>query len=81
MGGKRIDRPGSYMQPTILTDIKANNPAFREEFPGPVWLFFVVRDEDQTVALANDTDFGLGGSVFTKGLARGHRVASRVETG
>ena len=81
MGGKRIDRPGSYMQPTILTDIKANNPAFRQEFFGPVALFFVVRDEDQAIALANDSDFGLGGSVFTKDIARGQRVASRVETG
>jgi succinate-semialdehyde dehydrogenase/glutarate-semialdehyde dehydrogenase len=81
MGGKRIDRPGSYMQPTILTDIKPNNPAFREEFFGPVALFFVVKDEDQAIALANDSDFGLGGSVFTKDIARGQRVASRVETG
>src|SRR5580658_7823156 len=81
MGGKRIDRPGSYMQPTILTDIKPDNPAFREEFFGPVALFFVVKDEDQAIALANDSDFGLGGSVFTKDLARGQRVASRVETG
>ena len=46
MGGKRIDRPGSYMEPTILTDIKPNNPAFREEFFGPVALFFRVKDED-----------------------------------
>ena len=48
---------------------------------GPVALFFVVRDEDQAISLANDSDFGLGGSVFTKDLARGQRVASRVETG
>ena len=46
MGGKRIDRPGSFMQPTILTDIKPENPAFREEFFGPVALFFRVKDED-----------------------------------
>jgi succinate-semialdehyde dehydrogenase/glutarate-semialdehyde dehydrogenase len=81
MGGKRIDRPGSYMQPTILTDIKPENPAFREEFFGPVALFFRVKDEDAAVALANDSDFGLGGSVFTKDIARGKRIASRVETG
>src|ERR1700735_1451710 len=81
MGGKRIDRPGSYMTPTILTDIKPNNPAFREEFFGPVALFFRVQDEDQAIALANDSDFGLGGSVFTKDIARGQKVASRVETG
>jgi succinate-semialdehyde dehydrogenase/glutarate-semialdehyde dehydrogenase len=81
MGGKRIDRPGSYMEPTILTDIKPENPAFREEFFGPVALFFRVKDEDAAVALANNSDFGLGGSVFTKDIARGKRVASRVETG
>ena len=69
------------MEPTILTDIKPENPAFREEFFGPVALFFRVKDEDAAIALANDSDFGLGGSVFTKDIARGKRVASRVETG
>jgi succinate-semialdehyde dehydrogenase/glutarate-semialdehyde dehydrogenase len=81
MGGKRIDRPGSFMQPTILTNIKPDNPAFREEFFGPVALFFRVKNEDEAVALANDSDFGLGGSVFTRNIARGKRVASRVDTG
>ena len=81
MGGKRIDRPGSFMQPTILTNIKPGNPAFREEFFGPVALFFRVKNEDEAVTLANDSDFGLGGSVFTKDVARGKRVASRVDTG
>jgi succinate-semialdehyde dehydrogenase/glutarate-semialdehyde dehydrogenase len=81
MGGKRIDRPGSYMEPTILTDIKPENPAFRDEFFGPVALFFRVKNEDEAIALANDSDFGLGGSIFTKDVARGKRVATRVETG
>jgi succinate-semialdehyde dehydrogenase/glutarate-semialdehyde dehydrogenase len=81
IGGKRIERPGSFMQPTILTDVKPDNPAFRDEFFGPVALFFRVKDEDEAIALANDSDFGLGGSVFTKDIARGKRVASRVETG
>ena len=81
MGGKRIDRPGSFMQPTILTDIKPGNPAFREEFFGPVALFFRVKNEDEAVALANDSDFGLGGSVFTADVARGKKVASRIDTG
>lgn len=81
MGGKRIDRAGAFMQPTILTDIKPDNPAFREEFFGPVALFFRVKNEDEAVKLANDSDFGLGGSVFTKNVERGKRVASRVETG
>ena len=81
MGGKRVDRPGAFMQPTILTDITPDNPAFREEFFGPVALFFRVKNEDEAVALANDSDYGLGGSVFTKDVARGKRVASRVDTG
>jgi len=81
MGGKRLNRPGAFMQATILANIKPDNPAFREEFFGPVALFFRVKDEDAAIALANDSDFGLGGSVFTKDEARGQRVASRVETG
>jgi succinate-semialdehyde dehydrogenase/glutarate-semialdehyde dehydrogenase len=81
MGGKRIDRPGAFMEPTILTNVAPGNPAFRDEFFGPVAMFFRVKDEASAIALANDSDFGLGGSVFTKDLARGKRVASRVETG
>ena len=81
LGGKRIDRPGSYMETTILTDIKPDNPAFRDEFFGPVVSFFRVKDEAAAIELANDSDFGLGGSVFTRDEARGKRVASRVDTG
>jgi succinate-semialdehyde dehydrogenase/glutarate-semialdehyde dehydrogenase len=81
MGGQRVARTGAFMQPTILADIKPRNPAFREEFFGPVALFFRVKNEDEAVALANDSEFGLGGAVFTKDIARGKRVASRVDTG
>ena len=81
LGGKRIDRPGAFMQPTILTNVTPQNPAFREEFFGPVALFFRVKNEAEAIALASDSDFGLGGSVFTADEARGRRVASRVETG
>jgi succinate-semialdehyde dehydrogenase/glutarate-semialdehyde dehydrogenase len=81
MGGKRIDRPGSFMQPTILANIKPGNPAYREELFGPVALLFRVNNEDEAVALANDSDFGLGGSVFTQDIARGKRVASRIDAG
>jgi succinate-semialdehyde dehydrogenase/glutarate-semialdehyde dehydrogenase len=81
LGGKRIDRPGWYMEPSILTNIKPDNPAFRDEFFGPVASFFRVEDEAAAIALANDSDFGLGGSVWTRDVARGKRVASRVDTG
>ncbi|HEY0307992.1 MAG TPA: aldehyde dehydrogenase family protein, partial [Acidobacteriaceae bacterium] len=80
-GGKRLDRPGSFMQPTILTDVKPDNPAFRDEFFGPVAMFFRVKTEAEAIALANDSDFGLGGSVFTADVARGQRLASQIDTG
>jgi succinate-semialdehyde dehydrogenase/glutarate-semialdehyde dehydrogenase len=81
MGGNRIARPGAFMQPTILTNIQPDNPAFREELFGPVVLLFRVKNEDEAVALANDSEFGLGAAVFTKDVARGKRVASRIDTG
>ncbi len=81
LGGKRIDHKGSLMQATILTDVKPDNPAFRDEFFGRVAMFFRVKDEAAAIALANDSDFGLGGSVFTADIARGKRVASQIDTG
>jgi succinate-semialdehyde dehydrogenase/glutarate-semialdehyde dehydrogenase len=81
MGGKRIDCPGAFMQPTIITNLKPDNPAYNEEFFGPVALFFRVKDEDEAVILANDSNFGLGGSIFTQDVEWGKFVASRIETG
>jgi succinate-semialdehyde dehydrogenase/glutarate-semialdehyde dehydrogenase len=81
IGGKRIDTAGAFMQPTILTDIDAANPAYRQEFFGSVALFFRVVDDDAAVALANDSPFGLGGSVFTRDIERGKQVARRIDTG
>jgi succinate-semialdehyde dehydrogenase/glutarate-semialdehyde dehydrogenase len=82
IGGQRAaELPGQFMQPTILTDIDEDNPAFKQEFFGPVALFFRVADEDAAVALANNSPFGLGGSVFTRDIDRGRRVARRIDTG
>ena len=82
IGGQRIaGQAGAFMQPTILADIAAENPAFRKEFFGPVAMFFRVADEDAAVALANDSPFGLGGSVFTQDIERGKRVGRRIDTG
>lgn len=81
IGGKRVDRPGAFMQPTILTDVTRDNPAFRGEFFGPVAMFFRVKNEDEAIALANDSNFGLGGSVYTQDIQRGKRVASQIESG
>jgi succinate-semialdehyde dehydrogenase / glutarate-semialdehyde dehydrogenase len=81
LGGERAGNEGSFIQPTILTDIAPDNPAFRQEFFGPVALVFVVKDEDEAVALANNSPYGLGGSVYTTDIEHGKRVASRIETG
>ncbi|MFC0133285.1 succinate-semialdehyde dehydrogenase [Massilia eurypsychrophila] len=81
MGGSRIPGDGAFMQPTILTDVAADNPTFREEFFGPVAMFFRVPDEDAAVALANDSPFGLGGSIMTQDIERGRRLARRIDTG
>jgi len=82
LGGQRAaGLPGNFMQPTILADITEDNPMFSEEFFGPVALFFRVRDEAAAVALANNSPYGLGGSVFTQDVERGRRVARRIDTG
>jgi succinate-semialdehyde dehydrogenase/glutarate-semialdehyde dehydrogenase len=81
LGGKRVEREGAYMQATILTNILPENPVFYEEFFGPVALFFQVKDEAEAIALANNSPFGLGGSVFTKDIERGKRIANQIDTG
>jgi len=59
-GGDRLGKTGAYMQPTILTDITSDNPAYRQEFFGPVALFFTAKDENEAIAIANDSPYGLG---------------------
>jgi succinate-semialdehyde dehydrogenase/glutarate-semialdehyde dehydrogenase len=80
-GGKRVERPGFYLQPTVLTDITPQNPLFAEELFGPVAAFYVVEDEAAAIALANGTPYGLGASVFTADTARGERVAALIDSG
>jgi len=81
IGGKRLDRRGYFLAPTILTDITPENPAFHVEFFAPVALIFRVKNEKEAIALANDSPYGLGGSVITKDVERGKRIARQIETG
>jgi succinate-semialdehyde dehydrogenase / glutarate-semialdehyde dehydrogenase len=81
LGGDRIDRPGYYLEPTVLTGITPQNPAASLEFFGPVASFYVTGTEDEAVELANATPFGLGASVFTGDTDRGRAVARRIESG
>ncbi|MCO6516847.1 MAG: aldehyde dehydrogenase family protein, partial [Snodgrassella sp.] len=72
---------GNFFTPTLITDISRDNPAYFEEFFGPVAQLYVVKNDDQAIALANDSHFGLGGTVFSKDIERAKKLASRIETG
>jgi len=80
-GGKRLERTGAFMEPTILADIKSYMLAYSEEIFGPVLCIYIVNDEKEAIALANDCEFGLGGSVFSRDEERAIRVARQIETG
>ena len=80
-GGKPVQRDGCFFEPTILTHISRDNPAYFEEFFGPVAQIYVVKNDDEAVALANDSHYGLGGAVFSKDIERAKKMASRIETG
>lgn len=80
-GGHRIDRPGAFMEPTILTDIQPDNAAYQEEIFGPVFMFYKVDNEAAAISLANATDYGLGGSVFSSNHERAVHVARQIDTG
>ena len=72
---------GNFFQTTILTDIKPDNDAYKEEFFGPVASVYRVPDEDAAVTLANDTPFGLGSYVMTNDPEQGDRVANKIDAG
>ncbi len=81
LGGKRADREGAFMEPTILTNLKPGIAAYHEELFGPVASFYVVKDEQAAIKLANDSDFGLGASIFTQDIERGKKIADQIDTG
>lgn len=81
IGGDRPDREGAYFNPTILTDVKPGTPTYDQELFGPVATVYVVEDEAAAIKLANDSSYGLGGSVYTQDIERGRRVAEQIDTG
>ena len=80
-GGENLDRPGFFYLPAVLTDVEPGTVAFEEEIFGPVASLVRARDVDHAVELANDTQFGLGGAVFTRDRKKGEDVALRLEVG
>lgn len=80
-GGERLDRPGNYMAPTLVECPNPNIETLKVEMFGPVMSLLPFDTEEEAIALANETEFGLGSGVFTENLARAHRVSSRLKAG
>jgi succinate-semialdehyde dehydrogenase / glutarate-semialdehyde dehydrogenase len=81
VGGGRIDRPGAFFEPTLLTGVTPQMRAYHEELFGPVAVVYSVSDDAEAVTLANDSPYGLGGAVFGSDIERARAVADRVESG
>jgi succinate-semialdehyde dehydrogenase/glutarate-semialdehyde dehydrogenase len=80
-GGHRIERPGYYFAPGVLTGISEDSPAYRDEVFGPVALLFRARDVDHAIQIANDSPFGLGASAWTRDPHEQNRFISDLEAG
>lgn len=81
VGGEPLDRPGAFYAPTVLTDVTEDMRAWSEELFGPVAIVHKVADVDEAVALANASEFGLSGSVWSSDDDRAAEVADRLEVG
>ncbi len=82
LGGDIPKSDGAYYPPTLLTNVKKGMPAYDEELFGPVAAVIKVKDEEEAIAVANDSPFGLGGAVFTRDIDRGTQIArERIESG
>lgn len=81
LGGGRIEGPGFYYQPTILTGVNPEMPVFREETFGPVAAVMRFKGEDEAIRLANDTVYGLGASVWTGDTKKAQVMAAEIESG
>jgi acyl-CoA reductase-like NAD-dependent aldehyde dehydrogenase len=80
-GGKRGSGPGRFYEPTVLVDVNHSMDVMTDETFGPTLPIMKVSDEEEAIRMANDSNYGLNSSVFTKDLEKGERVARRIEAG
>jgi acyl-CoA reductase-like NAD-dependent aldehyde dehydrogenase len=80
-GGHRLDRKGYFVHPTVLTNVDPGMRLYQEEIFGPVVSILPFDDEDEAVAMANDTTYGLAATVYTENLGRAHRIVKRLQAG
>jgi succinate-semialdehyde dehydrogenase len=81
LGGKKIEGPGNFYEPTVLANVQPGMAAFDEETFGPVAAITVADNAEHAIVLANTSDYGLGGSLWTQDMARAQRISRRLETG
>jgi len=81
LGGSEIDGEGFFYKPTILTNLKPNMRIVKEETFGPVAPITIVDNESEAIRLANDVEFGLGASIWTKDLAKADKMSRQIESG
>ncbi len=80
-GGKRLNRKGYFFEPSVIANVKKSSPLFKEEVFGPVAPVTIVKNEEEAIIAANNSQFGLGASIWTEDYEKGERLASRLEAG
>src|ERR1700756_1922023 len=80
-GGYRLDRKGYFVHPTVLTNVDPGMRLYQQEIFGPVVTILPFDDEDEAVAMANDTTYGLAATAWTENLGRAHRIVKRLQAG
>ena len=80
-GGNRLERKGYFYKPTVLSNIKNNMKVVTEEVFGPVAPIIIVNDEEEAIKVANNSEFGLGASIWTSDEAKGLEIAKKIEAG